>query len=31
MKRLMMVVVMCLAGAAAFAAQYEGVTQKGER
>ena len=31
MKRLMMVVVMCLAGAAAFAAQCEGVTQKGER
>ena len=31
MKKLMMVVVMCLAGAAAFAAQCEGVTQKGER
>ena len=31
MKKLMMVVVMCLAGAAAFAAQSEGVTQKGER
>ena len=31
MKKLMLAVVMCLAGAAAFAAQYEGVTQKGER
>ena len=31
MKKLMMVVAMCLAGAAAFAAQCEGVTQKGER
>ncbi len=31
MKKLMMVVAICLAGAAAFAAQCEGVTQKGER
>ena len=31
MKKLMMVVAMGLAGAAAFAAQCEGVTQKGER
>ena len=31
MKKLMMVVVMCLAGAAAFAAQCEGKTKKGER
>jgi len=31
MKKLMMVVAMCLSGVAAFAAQCEGVTQKGER
>lgn len=31
MKKLMMVAVMCLAGATAFAVQCEGATQKGER